>query len=213
MRGAHSLGFAALTVAACTFPGVTYAPADGGVDAGDAATGMDVTPGEDAPPEASGDDATEPPDGSSEAGSSEASMPDVEASVPDVLEATVVETGPDAPPCDQDQDGYLAKGSCGGNDCDDLDRNTNPGVTAFQTAMPPSTQPIAGDWNCDGRVQKQYPTNLACSGNGVLGCTGGNGFILDPGCGGAGPFGTCESSGGLAPCMPVSTSNEAQGCL
>jgi hypothetical protein len=113
-----------------------------------------------------------------------------------------------------DQDGYIAKNqSCGGDDCDDLDKRTNPGVMTWVTDVPPATQPLRGDWNCDGRVDKQYATNLTCSGNGLIGCAGGSGFLSDPGCGGTGPFGTCESSGGLAPCMPVSTSSQTQGCM
>jgi hypothetical protein len=204
MRREPVVGSALLIVAACSFPGVTYGPADGAPDVADAIPGPDAATGEEGQ---QGGDALD----------SDATVP-LEASVQDVTSETVFEAAPDSPECDQDHDGYIAQGSCGGNDCDDQDPHTNPGVTAFQSAVPPSTQPLAGDWNCDGHVTKQYATNLACSGNALLGCmnTSGsnlNGFIADPGCGAMGPYGTCMSSGGLAPCMPVATSNETQGCL
>ena len=57
--------------------------------------------------------------------------------------------------CDADGDGFLAMGMCGGNDCDDMNTEVNPGA-AFHTYSRPGfsgKDPLRYDWNCDGLIE------------------------------------------------------------
>jgi hypothetical protein len=131
--------------------------------------------------------------------------PPADASGEDVHEA-----GVDAPPvCDFDLDTYHATGgTCGGNDCCDTDRNAHPGVTAFFTQADDCG---SFDYDCNGKQDPQYATSVACGGTGVTGCTGGPGFLADPGCGNTAPYYTCVANGLLA-CKPGSPITLTQGC-
>jgi hypothetical protein len=176
---------ALLAAGACSFPDVKYA--DAGGDAGEAA---------DAP----GDGATgaDAPQGG------------------DASDATTGETGTEASTdgplvCDVDQDTYLnAKiAACtGGNDCCDTDKHAHPGVTAFFTVADACGN---FDYNCNGKEDPQYATSLTCGGTAATGCTGGAGFLTDPGCGNSAPFYQCVGNG-LLTCKPGNQVVLTQGC-
>ncbi len=66
--------------------------------------------------------------------------------------------------CEADHDGYKSMAvGCNGNDCCDTDANAHPGVTAYFTA-PDACGSF--DYNCNGKVDAEYATNVTCSGNG-----------------------------------------------
>jgi hypothetical protein len=180
---------ALLAIGACSFPDVKYAEdaGDSGGAAGEAGGAGDGATGADAPQSGDASDAT-----------------------------TYAETGTDGSTdgplvCDFDQDKYLnAKNAqcTGGNDCCDTDKNAHPGVTAFFT-----TADACGsfDYNCNGKEDPQYATSLTCGGTAATGCTGGAGFLTDPGCGNSAPFYQCVGNGLLA-CKPGNQISQTQGC-
>lgn len=99
-------------------------------------------------------------------------------------------------PLDCDGDGDKNKNFDAGPDgappdCDDLDTRARHSQTKFLEDMP--VQPSNGDWNCDKRVVKFHPVNVACSGF-VSGdtCNLVKGFTGDPGCGQTGDFIYCK---------------------
>jgi hypothetical protein len=110
-------------------------------------------------------------------------------------------------PCDCDEDGLRSSdASCPapGRDCEDLD----PFVPhdGFVADMPVSGQ--SGDWDCSGKVEKQYTSNLSCGR--LLGDCNGEGFSGDPSCGESGEFVVCaKSTGG---CVVRGTEIRTQGC-
>ncbi len=114
---------------------------------------------------------------------------------------TNVDAGEAGNPCDEDNDTYLAKGSCGGNDCDDHDPRVNPGA-GFLTDIP--TAYPYGDWNCDGKVDSQYPV-VACAIG--LSCDNTQGFLSTVACGMSGSFVNCS---GL--CSKADAGTRVQGC-
>ncbi len=178
---------------ACGFPDVTFTDAGDGSEAGFDAT---LEAGEAGPLE----DAT--------ADASEDAPEDVR---PDVL--ILGDAGSDVDggdPCDRDQDGYKAKGgSCGGDDCDDLDARAHPGLTGFFThAIFPPTN---GDWDCSGVVDKQFTdVNQACGLISLGKCVQKTGFAADPKCGTQGTYITECIFENLS-CKAV-TKLEYQGC-
>ena len=116
---------------------------------------------------------------------------------------------------DKDKDGYLAVGcdaGDGGDDCDDEDPRAHPGVTAFLTDLP--TAKTKGDWNCDGIVTMQYPSNLSCAAlSQGAACSAISGFTGAPACGEAGAFDLCAQGGlGLLSCAVGSSTVKPQGC-
>jgi hypothetical protein len=114
------------------------------------------------------------------------------------------------PKCDCDNDEYAdincdvdasALLSAKGNplkpgDCDDLDDYRHPGQT-YVDDVPPHGKD--GNWNCTGGVEFFPPQNIQCGGNGLLGCTGGPGFLTAPSCGTVADYYTCTAAG-LGPC-------------
>jgi len=90
---------------------------------------------------------------------------------------------------DQDTDGYLAF-FCGGDDCNDNNRNENPGgfegqiyIPGFETDC--STCADGDDNDCDGwRDQYDPSCQLSCTGSPVLIDVAGNGFDLTNGANG-----------------------------
>jgi len=175
-----------------------------------------------APPGASGceaacmapKDATTPVDSMSPVDATEthyAAAADDKATVDDpVVEATM-----DAPTCDFDHDGYLAGAdvsTCGGNDCDDTDAHANPGVGSFQYWFPLGK--MNGDWNCNGKVEKQYPANINCSSLLNVQCDTIQGFTGDdPGCSMLGIFVQCTSALVGLNCMDGPAQHVRQGCM
>ncbi len=122
------------------------------------------------------------------------------------------DTAWDGNPCDKDGDGWTAiGGTCGGKDCDDNDKNANPDVKTFLTLdATKSGNPLKGDWNCDLKVEKQYPVNVTCSSLLVTACAGAAGFKGDPVCGTSGTYVSCKVSGTF--CVDGTTSTQVQGC-
>jgi hypothetical protein len=166
--------------------GDSSAGVDTGIDA--PVTGLDATadaPGDanvaDAPPADSGNDAS----------------------------GGVHDAGADAPlVCDVDQDTYTSMLTCGGSDCCDTDSRAHPGQTTFFIQADACG---SFDYDCNTTEDPQYPVNLTCGGTGLTACTGGSGFLLDPGCGNSGLFGTCVPNGLLA-CQPGDEMTLTQGC-
>lgn len=111
--------------------------------------------------------------------------------------------------CDCDEDGVRSNNPvCDppGTDCNDLDDFIpHQGFVASKPA-PGAT----GDWDCDGKVTKQFPVNVSC---GLLSNCNAAGFTGDPGCGESGTFVTCKPSLvlGIA-CAVKSTETVTQGC-
>ena len=134
---------------------------------------------------------------------------DASAPIDTGTDAVVVDDAGDAAPdaedpCDLDHDGYKAEGgACGGNDCNDHNPKQNPGVK-----QPVYDEPDAapfGDWNCDGKVDYDYPF-VAC---GVNTCNAQT-FATSTGCGITNPFVTCAAP---VTCAPVDAGTRTQGCL
>jgi hypothetical protein len=121
----------------------------------------------------------------------------------------------DAPadPCDMDRDGYKAEGiACGGNDCDDHDSRANPGVMTFLTYKPTTTNPVPGDWNCDGKVETEWTTDFSCVALGAS-CASQQGFSDDPSCGDTGTLLQCQAGSLPLTCQTGSQTSTLQGCM
>lgn len=120
--------------------------------------------------------------------------------------------------CDCDKDKFLRAGCDAGTksdaqvDCDDLDPLRNPAAGLTETA-PEEGQVPKGDWNCDGRVDKAYPTGVTCRADLINGCLGGPGFQGDPPCGASGEYVDCQDKG-LAGggCVAVKLDSRKQLC-
>lgn len=181
---------------------------EAGVDTGgDGSAGVDAADASDAPATGETGGETGADGGGQEAGADAADGGDA-ATVDSGHDAA--DTGPDAVVnCDQDLDTYhAAGGNCGGNDCCDTDNQAHPNQTAFFTS---ASKCGSFDYNCNGKNDPQYPTSISCGGTGALGCTGGPGYMSDPGCGNSGTFYQCVPNGALA-CKPGSPVTQVQGC-
>jgi hypothetical protein len=187
------LGGGALFAAACAFPDLSFS--DGGADGGD-----DVLAGDASSGDGGGGGVESGPDATGAGG--DASDADGGAVAP--------ETGSDAPvSCDQDKDTYFAEGgTCRGNDCCDTSFDTHPGQTKFFIK---ENACASFDYNCNGKDDPQYPISLTCGGAAATGCTGGSGYLKDPGCGNTAPYYTCTGNGLLA-CTPGQPIDQQQGC-
>lgn len=130
---------------------------------------------------------------------------------PDDVADTTGEAAIDASdPCDKDRDGFKAKGgSCGGVDCDDGDGRANPGVSGFVT-YDATGKAHGGDWNCDGKLDRQFDINVSCGLLGGAACSSTKGFSGNPTCGTSGKYVQCATSGAL--CVEASSRTEIQGC-
>jgi hypothetical protein len=185
--------------------GEASAGSDAANDSGDSSPGIET--GADAP--GPGTDAT--PDAPSDASASDASDASDTSAADSGVDASddVHEAAVDAlPVCDEDQDTYDARGTCGGNDCCDTDAKAHPGQTTFFAQADACG---SFDYNCNGQLDAQYPVNLTCGGTGLSGCSGGSAFLGDPGCGNSGLFATCVANGLLA-CQPGDETMVTQGC-
>lgn len=105
--------------------------------------------------------------------------------------------------CDCDGDQVLAKGICGGTDCDDHDDRVYPGEPIYYGE--PTSDPTLGfDWDCSGTAE-QDPTLLKTVDCGVIGlpCAAGTGFLakVPPACGESAPWGSCMQDG--LGCVPA----------
>ena len=107
------------------------------------------------------------------------------------------------PECDCDGDGDKTP-ACGGNDCDDHDERVRSTQTEFIDA--PSNR--AGDWNCDGKVERESDGGVTCTRLLDAGWAADasikeieaacvvEGFAFDPGCGEVGDYVHCEKGPG-----------------
>ncbi len=108
---------------------------------------------------------------------------------------------------------------CGGDDCNDNDARAHPGVMDFVQAVPDHPFPgwLAGDWNCDGHVVREFQGNVSCSAvNLSLGpCSATTGFTDNqPDCGVTdSTFTTCVNLLLNVSCQNGSTGLQTQGCL
>lgn len=110
-------------------------------------------------------------------------------------------------PCsDLDDDGYIAKTCDGGLDCDDLDPRAFPDAAMRAEA---GTDATRGDWNCNGVVEKLYPTNVTCFGATALACNSRRGFLGDPACGATGTYVQCVYTDS---CEPGEIEQRVQQC-
>lgn len=186
--------FACAIGAACTFPDVEFAPTGGGI--GEA--------GADGSEEGSADSSSGA-DASSDAALIEAATRTDASENVDAAGCTT---------CDCDTDGFKERdGGCEGGpgavyDCDDGDRDIRPTQTFVDDFHWTSVHPVPFDWNCDGKVDKAYPTNLKCGGTVLTGCTGGQGFKGDPTCGTGEDYFECKGVNGLCAAAKVDTRNQ-----
>jgi hypothetical protein len=121
----------------------------------------------------------------------------------------VDEGGCGTDPCDCDGDTYRNSG-CGGAppDCDDFDPLIHPDPDGGFVAEPwPAESPWkpAGDWNCDGKVEKDLPENLTCS----IDCKG-IGFEGEAACGVVAVYKECSGAAGL--CTKNTLREQPQRC-
>jgi hypothetical protein len=166
-------------------------------DAADASDAADAPSAVDGGADGGGTDAG----GDAEDGATEGAPPDAGGDAADAAPDVVVV-------CDEDLDTYHAEGGCGGNDCCDIDKQVHPGQTKFFTD---ASACGSFDYDCNGKADPQYPTSITCGGTGALGCTGGPGYMSDPGCGNSGTYYQCVPNGALA-CKPGSPVTQVQGC-
>jgi hypothetical protein len=163
--------------------------------------------------------------GSGEGGSSESSTDGpsgdaaiVEGSVRDdstarVPDGTCVPTDCD---CDKDlfrSDKCDAAGTPDGTkfDCDDLDPLRKPDAR-LTGEVPPQGQVPYGDWNCDGKPETAYETNIKCA-YALTTCTGGSGYKNNPPCGTAADYFECRDLGALTGgCAAVKLDSRTQLC-
>lgn len=210
--GSAALG-GTVIVAACAFPEVTFS-------AGDASP-------ETSTPEAGDGGEDAPADVAVEAEKLDAAVTDAQMAID--AESCQPTT------CDCDEDGFVdfnKRAACDAGtadaaslDCDDLVKGRNPNVKDFQTITTPTTdggRPPVGDWNCDGKTELAFDTNLECIG--TLGScasskstkspNGGasEGFVGNIGCGQSGPYYKCQAPT-LGDCKAVlAENNKPQGC-
>jgi hypothetical protein len=158
---------------ACTFPDVSFGPAD------DKDSGKDPSP--DAASDAVADqelgDAVRREDGSLVG---DPSICDTDARAKcdcddDGFAATDCDAGVDATTLKSLDGSFLKLG-----DCDDLDALRHPGQTYVEDVPPPGKD---GDWDCNGKIDYFPSQGITCN-LGALGtCSGGPGFVTAPPCG------------------------------
>jgi hypothetical protein len=90
-------------------------------------------------------------------------------------------------PCDLDEDGYRATGTCGGNDCCDFDSRAHPGDTSYY-----GTKDACGsfDYDCNGQDEEEFPQAASCQ-LAFFACNGSGFDKTPPACGIAATFDTC----------------------
>jgi hypothetical protein len=191
-------------VAACSFPSLTTS------DGGAASDGYAEEQGS-----SSSSGGLDAASGDSSGGSDSDAVDDSPAEAP---------TG-DGGPCDQDNDGYRSNSSaCGGNDCCDTDANVHPGQTSWFTQQ---SNCKTFDYNCNGKNEPAYSSNLSCVLVWSVGCIPVCGAASclckgqscttgypgpDPGCGNAFQFDDCKPANAFS-CTPTTlVQSQAQAC-
>lgn len=115
--------------------------------------------------------------------------------------------------CDCDGDHILAKGLCGGTDCDDGDKRVYPDQPVYYAEASPN--PAVGfDWDCNGKPE-QDPSLLVTVDCGLIGlpCAAGTGYLakVPPPCGQGAPWGSCKQDG-LGCVQAVVEQNKVMTC-
>lgn len=213
MRRAGWLVVVMVAASACTFPDVQIVDPAHDSSSGDAVDDVAVDDSGDAtvkPDVAVDGDATTVVD----ADAADTTQKDTQG-IDVIDDVTIPDVTPDAASCDQDKDGYQrGGGTCHPDtsaiDCDDLNPLAFPGEGAYISAKPPKTMPLAGDWNCDGVVDKQYTAIATCAGL-AIGCNTRGGIKADAPCGGEIVKVDCVLSG-IGGCADGTTSAATMGC-
>ena len=101
--------------------------------------------------------------------------------------------------CDRDDDGFRARGACGGDDCDDTDAQVAPDQMGYFASRQPN---VDFDYNCDASAEQEQISAVACSGLSIGACpTDIEGFLGSlPPCGEVGPWGKCAKTPPLNTC-------------
>ncbi|MBX3207806.1 MAG: hypothetical protein KF764_22355 [Labilithrix sp.] len=186
---------------ACSFPEVTFGSGDGAEGGAEAA-----------PDDAQGDAATDDVSFVADAVARE----DGRGAI---MDASVCEA---RPKCDCDDDGFAAvdcdvdaaglTSSKGAplklGDCDDLDPLRFPGQDYVSEVPEPGKD---GDWNCNDVVERFPPAKVTCAGNGLGGCRGNPGFLIEPVCGTAEDVYACEAQG-IGACRSIPKGKATQLC-
>jgi hypothetical protein len=121
-------------------------------------------------------------------------------------------------PCDCDGDGFLSWECLDAGDpmadCADQDPRANPKAFFQTTPILPPMRPGLDPWdfNCDGKVNRQYGGPIQCPGFSIpSGCTPGPQYVMDaPDCGVTGVFAVCVPDG--IGCAGQMEGELAQGC-
>jgi hypothetical protein len=93
-------------------------------------------------------------------------------------------------------------------DCDDFDPLVFPSQGFVNASWDPtSPHRVANDWNCDNKVDKQYPYNVTCG----FGTSCSQGFAKDVACGETATYHFCKQ-GLLGACSVERTEQRTQGC-
>lgn len=106
---------------------------------------------------------------------------------------TIIQEPEPPDPCDRDGDTHLARGECGGDDCDDDDPKVRPSQTQY-FSVPSSNPDVGFDYDCDGQSTRD-PSQPLLSCPGLLVCPnsstqGFHGTL--PTCGETGSWGACK---------------------
>lgn len=103
------------------------------------------------------------------------------------------------PECDQDGDEHLARGKCGGDDCDDSDADVSPDQTEY---FADRDEVVGYDYDCSGGPEQEQQAAVVCSGLTVGPCpTDETGFLGSlPACGEVGRWGICIKTPPLDTC-------------
>lgn len=119
-----------------------------------------------------------------------------------------VPSGSCSDPCDCDDDGYAAEGTCGGDDCDDDDPRVHPEQGAYFPARSDNAS-VGFDYDCSDAVERDpaQATVIRCNDLDLLSCEDAQGFhdALPP-CGEVGAWGTCEWKGVLCSAVVLDSS-------
>lgn len=110
--------------------------------------------------------------------------------------------------CDTDHDGHLARGTCGGEDCDDGDPEIFPEQPDY-FAEPRDNGSY--DYDCSGHPEQEQTDALVCTGFSLLNCpTDQQGFLGSlPACGEEGRWGKCVTNSLLNTCEEPATATSS----
>jgi hypothetical protein len=109
--------------------------------------------------------------------------------------------------CDQDGDQHLARGRCGGDDCDDSDADVSPDQTGY---FADRHETVGYDYDCSGAPEQEHLVVVDCSGLSLVTCpTEDVGFLGSlPMCGQGGRWGRCVKDAVLNTCEELTIEEE-----